>query len=334
LKFFRAKSNRAVSWPAILAIPLVAILLGQLGFADAADGRPDIVFLFGNDAEGAGFFAAARSYYRDTDPTAKVIARARSLEQVREELSHRAGDHPWGQIILVAHGTQWTGLAVPLFTDSGPATLSSIRKARLDGEFPPLPTTAIDDDTMFVVESCGLGRRPDYIHELAALFTGGDGAHAQISASRNLVWFGLDSASNASERRELEYSATILSGKATGTRLATAKNALHSQLSALHNQPQTSEVILPVHVHIAAAASGLDRAGSVQSYVGLIPTGKVDLAGAGLAANSFVWRRQDHGASVDLLGEATLVLVMQSVPNMDAPVVDTPNFSGALDGNN
>jgi len=322
-------SRRAACLPRVLLIAFALLLPCLAGEAcaqevHADDARAHVVFLLGTDTGSAGFFTAAQAYFRATDAHAEIVGDVHSLAQLREELRRRAGAHPWGRIVLVAHGTQWTGLITPIFAHGTAATLSALQQAHASGEFPPLPGDAIDANTELVVESCGLGRRADYLRALATLLAG-DNDLPQVTASRNLVWFGTDAISGVPARRELPYQARVVRGSVA----ASAAEPIGRELRvALAEQAipegDMSTLVLPVRVHIAAARAELARWRRLEDYVERLPAGRIDLNNAGLSAQRLVWQSRPAGAdNVDLIGAGTLVLAMQSAPDALQPIIDS-----------
>jgi hypothetical protein len=186
------------------------------------DEQRRVVLLTGEPASGAssGFHRAARSFHLDQPADRRpVLARTvTSFAEVREALLDDArGDRPWGEVILVAHGSQWLGLALPLFdAASAPARASEIEHAIARGEFPALPDAVVDARTTVVLESCGVGRRPDLLALYARLLGGDDTQRPQVRSSTGLVEFsasGTSQAGGAVERRELPYLALVVAGE-------------------------------------------------------------------------------------------------------------------------
>ncbi|HZP67479.1 MAG TPA: hypothetical protein VFB32_14345 [Rudaea sp.] len=315
----------------LVLVACLAFALSRAGMAE--EPRPHVVFLLGSDHDAAGFFAGAREYYRRSDPAAQIVDEVRTLATLREELNRRVGAQPWGRIVLVAHGTQWTGLVVPLFDARTPATLSALRSAHEHAEFPPLPPTVVDADTELVVESCGLGRRPDYLAALAALFAQ-DAAHTpRVSAAHDMVWFGAAQTS-AAARRELPYRARMLRGAASAVRSAEVAAQLRSDLAVEIGGEAASTLVLPVHVRIAATVDPAAVPRSLEAYVHLMTAERIDLGGAGFAPETFTWKRDEHAppAALELTGEATLVLAMQQVPDASSsmpPILEVRATSAA-----
>jgi hypothetical protein len=183
-----------------------------------------VTFVLGSDREGAGFFAAAATYYRmHAGADDETVAGLRSLAEVREYLAREAARSgtPWGTIRLVAHGSEWYGLRVPIYAgDAGMATLTAMNLAHSSGAFPPLGRSAADGGTQLLIESCGIGRRPPLAHAIAMLLFDDEPA-PHVAASRNYVGFRTWTDAQGvvrSERYELPYVALV-------TRAATADSA-------------------------------------------------------------------------------------------------------------
>jgi hypothetical protein len=176
-----------------------------------AASRHAVTFILGTDAGERGFFAGAAAYYRMHAQAHDETVALRSLADVREYLAKASmrGDEPWGTIRLVAHGSEWYGLRVPIFFDGkgGEATLAALEHAASNGTFPPLTHAAFDARTQLLIESCGIARRPRLEHAIAALLFGDD-AQPRVSASRDYVafraWTDADGIEHA-ERAELPY---------------------------------------------------------------------------------------------------------------------------------
>ena len=195
---------------------VLALALAVVAWTAAAapPERHSVTFLLGADRDEAGFFAGAAQYYRTRADRGEEVVASRTLADVREYLARDGlrGDAPWGTIRLVAHGSEWYGLLVPVFSDrDGDATLTELESASSSGEFPPLEGNAFDTQTRLVIESCGIARRPDFERAIATLFFG-NGETPGVEASRDYVAFrtGLDAAGReVSERAELPYVAIV-----------------------------------------------------------------------------------------------------------------------------
>lgn len=154
---------------------LIFTLLLGLALSGKVCARADIVFLLQQPGRGEpAFFELAAEHYRAQASVVLVVNSARSLLQVRELLqrSPLRGQEPWGNIVLVAHGSRWTGLSLPIFDDEGIPEPGVWRRVRERGEFVPLSDEVADAETRLRVDSCGLGARPDLLRELAALLGG------------------------------------------------------------------------------------------------------------------------------------------------------------------
>ena len=189
----------------------IALFLVVLLFSSCVSARSDIVFLMPQEGHGSRqFFDYAGDYYRQQSGVVLVVESARSLLQVREFLQRsplREGQ-PWGRIILVAHGSRWTGLSVPIFDDEGVAPPRRWREVLARGEFIALSAEVIDRDTRLIVESCGLGARTDLMRTLSQMLTGE--LNLPVRAAEGLVEFRRAAAVNGgASRRERDYGARI-----------------------------------------------------------------------------------------------------------------------------
>lgn len=184
------------------------MLLCAVWWAGPAAARASVVFLLPQPGHGdARFFAAAQRYYAARPEVDAIVDSASTLLQVREWLQHSdlRGDAPWGRIVLVAHGSRWTGLALPIFDDEGVAPPGRWREVASRGEFLPLAPGVIDAHTELLIESCGLGTRGDLLAYLAQMLTGDLALTPR--AAHGLVAFG--QSDGQVWRRELDYGATI-----------------------------------------------------------------------------------------------------------------------------
>lgn len=233
----------------LLLLPLLALCGGE-----AWATRQDVTFILAQDNPGHAFFEAAQAYYQARPALAgALVTSARSLAEVREFLqrSPLRGDAPWGRVRLVAHGSQWQGLRVPLFAGSALATPLALETALEQQEFPPLPAAVLDRNSELQVESCGLGRRPRFLRQLGQLF-GGD-AGLRVTANDGYVWFRRvqgEDGHNASLREELDYQAEVLSG---ATSLSSVQRE-RLQRSWRRSGEAPEIIAVPVHIEVPAPA--------------------------------------------------------------------------------
>lgn len=187
-------------------------------FSPAAGARENVTFLLADDNPGHAFFSAARDYYAARAGEAgTLVTTARSLADVREFLqrSPLRGAAPWGTVRLVAHGSQWQGLRVPVFARGELAGVQVLERVLERREFPQLDTRVLDRESRLVLESCGLGRRAVWLRLFGRLFTAD--ARTPVEANAGYVRFrGLRDASDQlrTVREELPYRATVLAGTA------------------------------------------------------------------------------------------------------------------------
>lgn len=261
----RCRVRRAAE--ALLALALSCATIAHAAHAQEA-ARHDVTFILGADLDGAGYFTAAAAYFRAHARSGEeIVLGQHSLAGVREYLAQPAlhGDAPWGTIRLVAHGSQWYGLRVPIFDgEAADATLAAMESASSSGAFPPLGSAQGDAQTRVVVESCGIARRPRLMQSISALLFNKD-IHPVIEASREYVAFRAwtDRGEPHSERVELPYAALVSTRSITdASSAADTRKRLRALWSAEAGKSPPDDLVLhevPVEVRLPlarAAASG------------------------------------------------------------------------------
>lgn len=166
----------------------VAILF-LLGFQAHAG---EIVFILGADVPGEpAYYGPAIEYYRNRNAASPpvLVTTARSLAEVREILQRTDNDRPWQRVTLVSHGTPWRGMLTNIYPDGVSATLENIESATSSGGFSPLPETKINSATIIHLESCGIGRRTDYLTAVARLFSSNKDELPLVEASEDFIAF-------------------------------------------------------------------------------------------------------------------------------------------------
>lgn len=240
---------------------LALSLAWVVAHAHPACARPSVTFVLGNDREATGFFAAATMYYRMREGTGdETVATLRSLAEVREYLAREATRKraPWGTIRLVAHGSEWYGLRVPIYSgDARMATLTAMDLAHSSGAFPPLDREAADGETQLLIESCGIGRRPSLARAIATLLFD-DAPTPRVAASRNYVGFRTWTDGRGvvrSDRYELPYVALVT--RATAIDRARVRGALERRWLRETGHAANDTLVLrdlPVEVRYRAQA--------------------------------------------------------------------------------
>ena len=299
---------------ALRALVVAAVLVVH---GVAAEAR-DVVFLLGTDAPGkAPFFAPAADYYRSHHVDAQTVASASSLAEVREYLvRHHAGSR-WNRVTLVAHGAPWIGLDVPIFADGAFADLERLESAHVSGEFPPLPPGVIDAQTKLVVESCGLGRRPDTLRALANLLSAADGTRMQVSSPSGFVAF--QSGNGDSRRFELAFAHAVVARRPN----AKAAEAIDSTSSRLRTELGAQAVgaieeVHPVHVTISRPATALPTRGKLRRTLQSDPVVRRRLASHGLTIDQLAWSLQPSATQAGehwIEGHADMVVVREPLPS-------------------
>ena len=95
---------------------------------------------------------------------------------------------PWGLINLVSHGNQWIGLSVRLIPDGKRTSENSIRKAKKEGLFLPLPDSIIDNHSNIYVHGCAIGKNTELLGSIAKLFAA-ESHKPKVRASRLFEYF-------------------------------------------------------------------------------------------------------------------------------------------------
>lgn len=283
-----------------LRIAFAAFALSLAGTVVAA--RTDVTFILADDNPGHAFFAAARDYYAARPAEAGVlVTTARTLADVREFLrrSPLRGAQPWGRVRLVAHGSQWQGLRVPVFAAGELADLQTLERTLARDEFPPLPADVLDRGSRLVVDSCGLARRPRWLRRLTELFAGN--TPVPVEASAGYVWFrrlrGADGELR-SRREELPYRAVVIAGASS------LDESTRARLRG--NWPAGSAVefvAVPVRIDVPAPAVG--EAGPSAS-----PEAQAAVRNYGLRSGQLRWRSEAgrlHGAALIVVAAADVV---------------------------
>lgn len=316
----------------------LALLLALAGSVPAgAQPRADAVFVLGSDRDSArAFFGPAEQHFaarlvRDRD---LLVTTARTLEEVREWLARAParGERPWGTVTLVAHGSPWVGLAVPLFRDgAAPASASALRAAIHDGTFPALDDAIVDADTRLVLDSCGVGRR----HDLLALYSqllGGDLDHPQVVASAAWIEFG--SSGRAGElttwRRERPFTARVVppidaAGAADraepGSELrATLQRELQRAGAAPDDLAAARWQLAPIRIDAAIADLRLCAGARALTQLTRQRVILGALTDHGLRRSQLRWRIEHSTGQCHVVGEATLAtLAVGGVPPLSLP---------------
>lgn len=174
-----------------------AWLLWALVYACAAPAQPStgsgdttiVAILADPDSASDSYLDAAFDYYRaaGVEPI-----RVSSLTALHNRLVQQVEAHgPLRKVILVAHGSTWTGASVDLFPAGSRASVSTMRRARRSGVFPALPEGSIDQLTQFRLESCAVGRHSAWVRAFAALWVAPGQPPPEVLASTDFVAFGI-----------------------------------------------------------------------------------------------------------------------------------------------
>jgi hypothetical protein len=277
--------------------------------ASATEAPGAVVFVLGSDEPGKPpFHAVSEAYFRQAMPDAAMVTTARSLAEVREYLVRHRGDTPWSKVVLVTHGSPWTGLQVPVFPGGDRAGLAVLRDAASAGEFPPLPAGTLAADATVTLESCAMGRRPDVLGVLAELF-GGDDTPLAIAAARNYVAFRLDADGHAS-RRELGTDYTVV--PAVGAVLPDAQLAERVRALSAGMGPVEYDSY-PVRLRVDYPDAPLPTAAQAARHARSDAGVRARLDAVGVRAGDLHWRVERDGHGHRLWGEGVALVVHEVV---------------------
>ncbi len=296
------------------------LMLGTLGASCTAQAMPrsNAVFVLSSDEPGRAPFAEpARAYYHSRlDPGRDLLVTgARSLQEVREWLarsSQRAGQ-PWGEVTLVAHGSPWVGLAVPLFLGEATSDRSALEHAIEGGTFPPLGPAIIDASTRLRIDSCGVGQRPDLLRLYAELFSGRDGETPAVGGSTHWIEFGSRVNGTAvieAWRRERAFVAEVVPHAVVD---AKREQRLRTRLSSMlasqsRRATETSFAqwrLAPVRIETEIVEQSMCTRLSPRALSGHAPVQR-KLRDHGMRTNSLAWRVRWTGERCALIGEGTM----------------------------
>ncbi|MEM1357210.1 MAG: VIT and VWA domain-containing protein [Bacteroidota bacterium] len=149
-----------------------------------------ITFILGEDEGTNAYYARATEYFRFHPEEAGeyLITDLKSIAEVHAYLrTHKPNEGPWQKVNLVAHGNQWTGLAVPLQANTEGRTTT----ARL-AEWQPqrqLPKKHLDANTEIIVHGCSVGRDTALLLQLSRVFAARGHRFPIVAASPDFTLF-------------------------------------------------------------------------------------------------------------------------------------------------
>jgi len=176
----------------IICLTFLSTLNMSVAQSCEVDLRPSITFILGED-QSDPFFALAKQYYltNNKERTDVFVDSCKSLLAVRDYLEQESlrQEKTWGQINLVLHSNQWTGMSIPVLPKGNRATVSTLFEHIHDEQFLPLANEVMDDNTMMNFVSCGLGKNKDLLYALQLAFGGFDNQQPGVESSEGFVQF-------------------------------------------------------------------------------------------------------------------------------------------------
>ena len=295
-----------------------------------------IAFIAGKDISAENsFFAAAADYYRfhPRHSTDRVVVDVNSLAEIRSALMKRESDKPWQRIVIVAHGSRWTGLDLPLAKDWPRRTDHMQLQAFLKSQtLAPIP---VDENTTIEVRGCGIGQNIRLTTLLADYF-GGTALQPKVAASNGYVTFvaspfGYHQFEVVGRDLVIAEAQTIDSNGSGGQDLTSQRlaesfkeaypNVAINWTQALERRELTSSQaahskVRSFTIDALGLAQDIERVGSVRGYVRKHPHLQDYLQSLGIARHPLRWRttETDQEGVVKLTATVTIVTVFEPAP--------------------
>lgn len=173
--------------------------------------RERITFILGKDEnEKNAYYTVAANYFRHhpVEGTDEVITSLFSLLEVRNYLQERAPVNglAWGEIHLVVHSNEWSGMGAAVFPEGDRATAAALFAAIENKDFPPLSDELIDEQTEIILHACALGRNHELLRAISMAF-GGSGTGDRRPVVRSARYFTLYEANSDNPTQIRRYAA-------------------------------------------------------------------------------------------------------------------------------
>ena len=171
--------------------------LEAIGVQKEKELRPSITFILGEDEKNSNpYYDLAKQYYL-YNPNHKndhYVDTCRSMVAVRNHLAENLPTTAvaWGQITIVVHSNQWTGISVPVMEGGQRTTVHSLFESIQTQEFQALPNSIVDQETIMDFKACGLGTNKDLLKALAIAFGGFDEQQPTVRSSENFIYYYTD----------------------------------------------------------------------------------------------------------------------------------------------
>ena len=137
--------------------------------------RASITFIMGEDEKAKNqYYTEAKHFYQynELEHTDLVVDTCRSLWAIHQVLTNHPQRNglPWGNINIVVHSNEWTGICMSAFPNGNRMTTNSLNWLIKKGNWKELPTTIADKETTINFQSCGLGRNHSLMLALQQLY--------------------------------------------------------------------------------------------------------------------------------------------------------------------
>lgn len=156
--------------------------------------RKSITFILGEDANVKDqYYELAKRYHliNSIEKTDYFIDTCRSLLAVRNQLESLASENhiKWGDINLIVHSNQWTGMSVPILPSGTRTNVDDLIASIVNGSFAPVSDYYLDRHSEMKIKACGLGQNKALIEALQLAFGGMDEERPIIHSSKNFIQY-------------------------------------------------------------------------------------------------------------------------------------------------
>lgn len=167
-----------------------------------------ITFILGEDENLKDQYYELAKKYHLVNATAKTdyfIDDCRSLIAVRNQLEKIAAENniKWGEVNLIVHSNQWTGMSVPISAKGERTNVDALINSIFDGTFLPVDDRYLNANTKMNIKACGLGQNADLMEALKMAFGGVDDEQPTIHSSSFFIQY-FENEFGEIESKELE----------------------------------------------------------------------------------------------------------------------------------
>ncbi|WP_417445892.1 hypothetical protein [Kangiella sp.] len=150
-----------------------------------------LVFIFKSDSSlNQPYYLAAFNYYRqqqESNPNITIIRNIESLEETIAVINSQS--KPVSQVFLVSHASHWSGLSIPLTSNTQGKTSSTQLLNFLSDKQPQVNTNAYSTNPVITVEGCAIGSNTILLDVLENYYSAKDGTKPDVKAPIGYMLF-------------------------------------------------------------------------------------------------------------------------------------------------